>query len=39
VKATFKALRNDGAVIGTSSGVTIAGYARVQLAVFDHDAA
>jgi CHRD domain len=35
VKATFKALRNDGTVIGTSSSVTIAGFARVQQAVFD----
>ena len=35
VKATFKALRIDGTVIGTSGSITIAGYARVQQAVFD----
>ena len=35
VKATFKALRNDGTVIGTSGSITIEGYARVQKAVFD----
>jgi CHRD domain len=35
VKATFKALRNDGTLIGTSGPVTIAGFARVQQAVFD----
>lgn len=35
VKATFKALRNDGTVIGTSGSITIAGYARIQQAVFD----
>ncbi|MGE5716523.1 MAG: hypothetical protein ACM369_07735, partial [Acidobacteriota bacterium] len=29
------ALRNDGTVIGTSGSITIAGYARVQQAVFD----
>jgi len=34
VKATFKARRNDGTVIG-SNDVTIAGYARVQKPVFD----
>jgi hypothetical protein len=35
VKATFKALRSDGTLIGTSGSVTIAGFARVQQAVFD----
>lgn len=35
VKATFKALRNDGTVIGTSGSISIAGFARVQQAVFD----
>lgn len=35
VKATFKAMRNDGTVIGTSGSVTITGYARVQQAAFD----
>ncbi len=35
VRATFKAMRDDGTVIGTSGSVTIEGYARVQQAVFD----
>ena len=34
VKATFKALRNDGSTIGTAT-LTIAGYARAQQAAFD----
>jgi hypothetical protein len=35
VHATFKAMRIDGTVIGTSGSITIGGYARVQAAVFD----
>jgi hypothetical protein len=34
VKAAFKAIKDDGTVLGSVS-VTIAGYARVQQAVFD----
>ncbi len=34
VKATFKALGNDGTVIGTAT-VTVAGFSRVQQAAFD----
>ncbi len=34
VKASFKAIRNDGTIIGTVN-VSVAGFARVQQAVFD----
>ncbi|HEV8268893.1 MAG TPA: CHRD domain-containing protein [Thermoanaerobaculia bacterium] len=34
VKVTFRARKNDGTVLGTND-VTVAGYARVQLPIFD----
>lgn len=35
VKATFKAIRNDGTVIASTASFTIAGFARVQQGVFE----
>jgi hypothetical protein len=35
VKATFKAVKADGTVLATTASITIAGFARVQQAVFD----